>query len=137
VAEFSGSANIARDVSHYAGMIRGQGRDNRSGSATRGEIAYKLSPEPGGATLVNVTVGYTLTGMLAQFSRSGLIQDVANRLTAAFAQNLEARLAVGEGRPPSAPAPAAELDAASLVWSVLKERVRSLVRALLGRKTRG
>ncbi len=137
VAEFSGSADIARDVSHYAGMIRGQGRDNRSGSATRGEIAYKLSPEPGGATRVNVTVGYTLTGMFAQFSRSGLIQDVANRLTAAFAQNLEARLAAGEGRPPSAPAPAAELDAASLVWSVLKERVRSLVRALLGRKTRG
>jgi aerobic carbon-monoxide dehydrogenase small subunit len=137
-AEFAGFAEIERDVSHYAGMIRGQGKDNRSGSATRGEIAYKLSPEAGGsATRVDVTVGYTLTGMLAQFSRSGLIQDVANRLTVAFAQNLGARLAAGEGGAQIAPAPASELDAASLVWSVLKERVRTLVRRLLGRKPGG
>jgi carbon-monoxide dehydrogenase small subunit len=133
-AEFSGSADIERDVAHYAGMIRGQGRDSRSGSATRGEIAYRLSPEDGGAaTRVDVTVGYTLTGMLAQFGRSGLIHDVANRLTAAFARNLEARLGAGEGDRQAPPAPAAALDAGSLILSVLAGRVRSFLGRLLGR----
>jgi carbon-monoxide dehydrogenase small subunit len=134
VAEFSGSADIARDVSHYAGMIRGQGRDTRSGSSTRGEIAYQLSPEANGtATRVDVTVGYTLSGMLAQFSRSGLIQDVAKRLTQAFATNLEARLGASQGRGQTPPAPAAELNAGSLVLSVIGERLRRLLHRLVGR----
>jgi carbon-monoxide dehydrogenase small subunit len=33
-----------------------------------------------------------LTGALAQFSRSGLIRDVADQLTRIFAENLEASL---------------------------------------------
>jgi aerobic carbon-monoxide dehydrogenase small subunit len=131
VAEFAGIAEIDRDVSHYAGMIRGQGKDNRSGSATRGEIAYQLSPEGDSSTRVDVTVGYTLTGMLAQFSRSGLIHDVASRLTMAFAQNLEARLG-GTGSA-SQPAPAAELNAGSLVLSAMRDRLRRVVRRLFGR----
>jgi aerobic carbon-monoxide dehydrogenase small subunit len=133
-AEFAGFAEIERDVSHYAGMIRGQGKDNRSGSATRGEIAYKLSPEAGGsATRVDVTVGYTLTGMLAQFSRSGLIHDVANRLTAAFATNLEARLSNG-GIDKSPPVSAAELNLASLVMSVVRDRIGRFLRRMLGQR---
>jgi carbon-monoxide dehydrogenase small subunit len=132
VAEFSGSAEIERDVAHYAGMIRGRGQDIRSGSATRGEIAYKLSPEDGGSvTRVDVTVGYTLTGMLAQFGRSGLIRDIASRLTEAFAKNLEARLGAGEGQAVSAPA--AELNAGSLVYSAIRDRLRRFLRGLLGR----
>jgi carbon-monoxide dehydrogenase small subunit len=134
VAEFAGAAEIERDVSHYAGMIRGQGKDTRSGSATRGEIAYRLSPEAGGsATRVDVTVGYTLTGMLAQFSRSGLIHDVANRLTAAFAKNLEARLGGDGGAEQAAPTPAAELNVGSLVVSLIGERLRRFLRRLSGR----
>ena len=133
VAEFSGTAEIERDVSHYAGMIRGRGRDARSGSATRGEIAYRLTPiDDGSGTRIDVSVGYTLTGALAQFSRTGLIQDVANRLTATFAKNLEARL--GGGPADQAPPPAAaELNAGSLLLSVIAGRVRALVRRLLGR----
>ena len=133
VAEFRGAADIGRDVAHYSGMIRGRGQDSRSGSVTRGEIAYKLSPEDGGnATRVDVTVGYTLTGMLAQFSRSGLIHDVANRMTEAFAKNLEARLGGGEGQAPE-PAPAAELNAGSLILSIFRGRLRLLIRRLFGR----
>ena len=74
--------------------------------------------------------------MLAQFSRSGLIQDVANRLTAAFAQNLEGSTCGRRGPSAVRAGSGGRVDAASLVWSVLKERARSLVRALLGRKTR-
>jgi carbon-monoxide dehydrogenase small subunit len=131
VAEFSGAAEIKRDVSHYAGLIRGQGRDAKSGSATRGEIAYRLSPVDDGArTRVDITVGYTLTGALAQISRSGLVKDVADRLTEAFAQNLEARLS---GAPAEGAAKPADLNAGALMRSVIAARLRAFVRKLLGR----
>ena len=96
-AEFSGVAQITRDEAAHRGAIVGSGRDARSNSATRGIVAYSVKPDEGGAgSRVDVDVGYTLTGMLAQFGRSGLVQDIASRLTAAFAQNLEARLSAGD-----------------------------------------
>jgi carbon-monoxide dehydrogenase small subunit len=132
-AEFSGVAQITRDEAAHRGAIVGSGRDTRSNSATRGIVAYSVKPNEGGAgTRVDVDVGYTLTGMLAQFGRSGLVQDIASRLTAAFARNLEARLSAGDdaGRsPPSAP----ELNAGSLITTVLLGRVKDFIRGIFGR----
>jgi carbon-monoxide dehydrogenase small subunit len=135
-AEFQGVADVMRDDATRSGTIIGSGRDARSNSATRGAIRYALRPgDNPGETRVDVDVGYTLTGMLAQFSRSGLVQDVANRLTAAFVQNLEARLAgaaAGEGgaRPP---APVQELNALSLIAGIVTERVKRLLAKVLRR----
>jgi carbon-monoxide dehydrogenase small subunit len=80
-------------------------------------------------------VGFTLTGPLAQFSRSSLVQDIAQRMTAAFAQNLQARLdAQRAGRPDSAlSAQVAELNAGSLFLSVVWNRVTAFFRRLVGR----
>lgn len=118
-AEFKGVAAVARDEANRSGRIQGQGSDARSRSATRGEVTYRLAAEGTERTRVEVSVGYTLTGLLAQFGRSGLVEDVARRLTAAFAENVGARLGDGPR------APVKELSAASLVWSVLWGRVRS------------
>jgi aerobic carbon-monoxide dehydrogenase small subunit len=132
-AEFSGVAQITRDEAAHRGAIVGSGRDTRSNSATRGIVAYSVKLDEGGAgARVDVDVGYTLTGMLAQFGRSGLVQDIASRLTAAFARNLEARLSAGDdaGRsPPSAP----ELNAGSLITTVLLGRVKDFIRRIFGR----
>ena len=133
VAEFEGSADVARDPTNFSGTIHGSARDMRSSSATRGEIRYVLHEEKGGAaTRVDLDVGFTLTGPLAQFSRSGIVQDIAKRMTAAFAQNLETRLNTGESGAPAAHAPA-ELNAGSLFFSVVWDRVRKFFRALGGR----
>jgi carbon-monoxide dehydrogenase small subunit len=132
-AEFHGAADISRDHANWAGTILGSGRDARSDSATRGRITYRLSPaDDPAATRVDVTVAYALTGAFAQFSRSGLIQDIAGRMTQAFVRNLEARLAGDEAARP----PAAELNAGSLVFSVLSDRVKTWFRRLFGRTTR-
>jgi carbon-monoxide dehydrogenase small subunit len=132
-AEFSGVARITRDEAAHRGAIVGSGRDARSNSATRGVVAYSVKPDESGVgTSVDVDVGYTLTGMLAQFGRSGLVQDIAGRLTEAFAKNLGARLSAGvdAGRsPPSAP----ELNVASLITTVLLSRVKDLIRRIFGR----
>ena len=73
-----------------------------------------------------MTIGYRLTGMLAQFGRAGLVQDLAARLTAAFAQNVEARLS---GRTQSTP-PAA-LSFGALIGPIIAERARRLWASLL------
>jgi carbon-monoxide dehydrogenase small subunit len=128
-AEFQGAAEISRDPSTWSGTIIGSGRDSRSDSATRGRIAYRLSPaDDPQSTRVDVTVGYALTGAFAQFSRAGLIQDIANRMTQTFVQNLEARLAGRETAPQ-----AAELNAGALFFSALGGRVKAWFRRLFGR----
>jgi carbon-monoxide dehydrogenase small subunit len=128
-AQFHGQADIARDASAWSGTIIGSGRDTRSDSATRGRITYRLTPaDDPSSTRVDVTVAYALTGAFAQFSRSGLIQDIANRMTQTFVQNLEARLS---GR--AAPAQAAELNAGALFFSALAGRLKAWFRSLFGR----
>jgi carbon-monoxide dehydrogenase small subunit len=137
-AEFQGVADVSRDEATKTGTINGAGKDKRSNSATRGLIGYSVKPgDRPGETRVDVSIGYTLTGVLAQFGRSGLVQDVAGRLIAAFVQNLEAKLAhqagggaSGEAGPPVV----TELDAGSLVSSVVIGRIKRFFAALFGRR---
>ncbi|ASQ06315.1 xanthine dehydrogenase family Fe-S subunit [Sinorhizobium meliloti] len=135
-AEFHGVADIARDETSRTGTIEGAGKDKRSNSATRGRIAYaiKEGDEPG-ETRVDVTIGFTLTGMLAQFSRSGLVQDVANRLISVFVQNLEARLRHrAQGSAPERAPVTAEFDAGSLVSAVILGQIKGFFAKLFGRR---
>ena len=115
-AEFHGVAEIDRDAATHSGKIQGSGRDQRSSSATRGVIRYRLVPQPGGSTKVDLDVGYRLTGPLAQFSRSDLVHDIASRIIEAFAQNVEARLS---GKATGTGTRSAELNAGGLFFSVL------------------
>jgi carbon-monoxide dehydrogenase small subunit len=134
-AEFSGVAQITRNEAAHRGAVVGSGRDRRSNSATRGVVAYSVKPDEAGAgSRVDVDVGFTLTGMLAQFGRSGLVQDIASRLTAAFARNLEARLSSGGDDGGGEPPPLVrELNAGSLITAVLLGKVRRFFRRFLGR----
>jgi len=134
-AEFTGVAQINRDEAARRGAIVSSGRDTHSNSATRGIVAYSVKPDERSAgSRVDVDVGYTLTGVLAQFGRSSLIQDIASRLSAAFARNLEARLSAGGdggGAPP--PPLIRELDAGSLITAALLGRVRRFFARVFGR----
>jgi carbon-monoxide dehydrogenase small subunit len=133
-AEFRGQAEIERDESSYSGKITGAGNAIRSNSATRGVIGYRLLPaRDGKSTEVAVTIGYTLTGMLAQFGRPGIVQDVAARLTVAFAQNLEARL--GGKATADLSSGGGGLDAGSLIFSVVAGRLKKLFTRLFGSRS--
>ena len=129
-ANFLGAARVERDPAAMSGRIVGVGRDQRSGSTTQGEIRYRLLPiEQGVATSVELSIGYSLTGLLAQIGRSGLVRDLAARLVADFASNLDRRLSGGASR---APAAAVELNGISLVFGLLRERAAKFVRRLTG-----
>jgi carbon-monoxide dehydrogenase small subunit len=118
-AGFSGSAVIERDDRALRGIIRGAGSDKGTGSRTKGEIVYRLIPEAEGQlTRVSVTVEYSLQGALAQFSRSGLVQELGRRLVSDFAAKLNARLA-GAQTAPSAP-----FNAGRFLWSFLVDWLR-------------
>lgn len=130
VAEFEGGADVTRDADNYSGVIRGHAQDARSRSATRGEIRYQLHEvESGTATRVDVEIRFTLTGPLAQFSRSSLVRDIARRMTEAFSRNLQARLGGNGG---AAVTPSSELNAGSLFASALWQRVKAFLRRLAG-----
>lgn len=119
-ASFEGAARVERDPATLSGRIVGIGTDQRSHSATQGEIRYRLIPLDGGAaTSVDLSIGYTLTGMLAQVGRPGLVRDLARRLVAEFAGNLDRHMS---GAPSGQAAPA-ELSFWSLASDVLRARL--------------
>jgi carbon-monoxide dehydrogenase small subunit len=131
-ANFRGAARIERDPGNLSGRIVGMGSDQRSRSSTQGEIRYQLVPtEQGAATRVELSIGYTLRGMLAQIAREGLVRNLASRLTADFARNLERQLS---GVYPDQPAQRAQsLNAFSLLIGLLRERLRGALQRVLGR----
>lgn len=132
-AAFVGEADLERDDDNFRGILRGSGRDGRSGSRAKGEVIYQLAEsEDGAATVVDVAVDYSLAGSLAQFSRVGIVNDLAERLTAQFARNLEDRLAEKSAAGKDSaetpdtirePEPAAELHAGRLLLSVIWSRI--------------
>ncbi|MFB6450173.1 xanthine dehydrogenase family Fe-S subunit [Bradyrhizobium tunisiense] len=126
-AAFEGAARVERDPATLTGRIVGIGTDQRSHSATQGEIRYRLLPLDGGAaTRVELSIGYTLTGLLAQVGRPGLVRDLARRLVAEFANNLDRHMS----GVPSGTATPAELSG----WSIVSDVLRARIARLFGRR---
>jgi aerobic carbon-monoxide dehydrogenase small subunit len=131
-ASFRGVARIERDLANLSGRIVGTGSDQRTRSSTQGEIRYQLIPiEQGAATRVELSIGYSLRGMLAQIAREGLVRDLAAQLTADFARNLDRRLS-GIRQDGSAEGPQ-DLNGVSLLINLLRARARKAIRRVLGR----
>ncbi|MCS0504204.1 xanthine dehydrogenase family Fe-S subunit [Ancylobacter mangrovi] len=115
-AAFGGTGVIAADPANWSGTIDGRGVDSRSATRVQARLNYALTEtEAGAATRVRVEVAYVLQGPLAQMSRGAIARDLAARMTASFAANLNAAIK-GE----AAPAEAAPLDAGSLLLAMVK-----------------
>ena len=131
-AAFAGEGTLSMDEATHTGVIHGQGTDPKNNSRAKADVTFAVLEE-GSGTRIDLTVDFTLTGVLAQFSRGALVQEIANRLTAEFARNLEAKLAatapaeeVVDGVTEAPPAPAKELNAGNLLWVMLKDWLRGL-----------
>ncbi len=129
VSAFAGTIEVERDDANFSGVVRGAGRDSKSGSNARAMIRYGLKPVDEATTQVDISVKFLLVGALAQFGRSGLVKDVADHLTTLFAHNLEASLsgkAVPEGE-------GATLNAAAIARAALWNRIRATFGKLVGK----
>jgi carbon-monoxide dehydrogenase small subunit len=132
-ASFAGEGAIDSFPAEYRQVITGKGADRKSGSNASGKVDYRLhqlaGPTGEGGTRVEVEISYSLTGPLAQFSRSNLVRDLVSRVGESFAQNLDARLSAPEGAEIT-PAP---LGGASLLLRVAADRLRAAASRLIGR----
>ena len=120
-ANFTGRARITRDEHSRSGMIIGSGNDIGGGSRAAGEVEYAVREAGSGQTSVELTICALVAGPLAQFGRSGIIDDLVSKMTERFSANLEARL--------SGLAPTSDqntLEAGSLFWSLLLGRLKRL-----------
>lgn len=127
-AAFTGTANLTWDDARRVGSIEGAGRDRLTSTRAKGRVEYRLREEhEGAATRVDVEVGFALAGPLAQFGRGGIANDLATRLTAQFAANLQARFDEASGASPNRADLAADskLDGGRLVFSVLWNRIKA------------
>lgn len=106
-ARFAGLGTLVLDAATRTGRLRGQGRDGANGA--EGEVEWRLTPS-GTGTMLDVELGWRLTGPLAQFSRPALLRGVVAAMAGDFARNLE-RAARGE-----APAARPGLWSLFLAW---------------------
>lgn len=128
--DFEGEATVHRDDSSRTGTVTGKGADRRGGSRGTMSITYKVSEEDGGSS-VAVVADIVLAGPAAQFGRTGLVEEIARRLSAEFAECLEARL---EATPASASSiQAGEVKGMRLVFGAFLSWVSKAVRRLFGR----
>jgi carbon-monoxide dehydrogenase small subunit len=121
VSALHGILEVERNDETFRGVVRGAGRDAKSPSSARAIIIYDVHQLQAGASQVDVSVKFLLSGALAQFSRSGLFKDVADHLTQIFARNLEARLSGA----PAANISTKELDAGAAARAAIWARIRA------------
>ena len=124
-AAFAGSARLERDDETRSAVLRGAGVDSLSQSRATGDVHYRLEPASPGATTVHVALIYTLQGPLAQFSRSGLVQDFVRRMVVDFGANVNARLQhEADDMPP--PPQQSSINPVSIMFSVIWRRFMRL-----------
>jgi carbon monoxide dehydrogenase subunit G len=122
------------DEASHTAVMRANGTDKRGQGGAKAQITSVVTEGEGGATKVDVSTDFTITGRLARFGRGGMIQDVSNRLLREFADCLRASLepapapAAGE---PAAPAPASPpaakpVSGLRLFFGALWDRLRRL-----------
>jgi uncharacterized protein len=139
-AVFLGTGQVSFDEERYTVRFEGTAADRRTSSRVKGGAEFALSACDGGSS-IEVNVDYALSGTLAQFSRAGIVRELAALLTEQFASNLSQRLqpqlaphiqmpsAQTDDRTP-APISSAPLSAGFLLRKMLKARWVRLVERL-------
>ncbi len=123
-ASFEGKATIAPDAANRSATIEGRGVDKKGGSRGQVKVDYSVvGTETGSKVAVDADVH--LSGPVAQFGRTGLINEMSKRLIGEFVSCLEHKLEA-----PTAEAAeeisAGEVKGLSLFWSSLMAWLKRL-----------
>jgi carbon monoxide dehydrogenase subunit G len=121
-SSFEGKATITPDPAAMSAVIEGRGVDKTGGSRGQVKVRYQIEPE-GGGSRVGVDADVTLSGPVAQFGRTGLVNEMSKRLIGEFVQCLEGKLAA-ESAAEASKVTAGEVRGISLffasLWSWIK-----------------
>ena len=119
-AVFHGNAAIERSDADRSGQLRGTGSEKSGATTAKGVLAYTIR-EAGSGCEVDLSIKYQIQGRLAQFTRSGIVVDLVERLTGEFARNLSAAMAGEQMTPAGQP-----LQVGGMFFAVLWARIRKL-----------
>jgi carbon monoxide dehydrogenase subunit G len=148
---YNGTAKIAsKDDASRTATLQAEGRETTGPGSARATATMTVAESEGGST-VRIATDYTVAGRVAQFGR-GVMEDVSRRLIGQMADCIKAQLETPAGSqgampgapqasdamssaPPgeqparavtTAPAPAKPVNALSLFFAVLWDRLRRL-----------
>ena len=130
-AGFEGEASVTSDAEALTGRIAGKGIDKRGGSRGQVKVDYAITPAEGGSQVV-VDADITISGAAAQFGRTGLINQMSQRLIMDFVACLEAKLEASDLEA-AAGIEAADVKGVSLLASTVGSNLSSGVKKLFGR----
>jgi carbon monoxide dehydrogenase subunit G len=127
---FRGRVAVETDFAAHTGSLRGRGAADMRAARIEVRIAYALRDDPAasGATLVKLTSDAELSGVLADFARTGGV-PFANALMQDFSKRVAEEFAT-DAPPQVAPAQSVPLAAHGLIWQVIKAKLLHLVRWL-------
>ena len=129
-ASFDGHATLDKDDANRLATLAGTGRDRLSQSQANGRVSYRIEATSPQSTRVHINMEYTLQGPLAQFSRSGMVQEFVRRLIQDFAKNVSHVLA----HPESAETmPSKDISPIAVIWGIWMDKLRRLMG--IGRKS--
>lgn len=138
-AKLEGEGRLTRDDATRSGTIEGKGIDRRGGSRVSATMSYRVVEQAAGA-MVDIAADVILAGPLSQIGRTGLIEDVATRLTEEFSVALgqhlaaspKAELAATEAAAAVPPPKPTQFDAGSALRQSLWKRLRAFFGKLFG-----
>ncbi len=111
-AAYSGKLKMDEiDDGAHSATMQAAGTDKRGQGGAKATIVSSVAPAGDGATKVDVSTDYHITGRLARFGRGGMIEEISNRLLGDFSKNLQEMLVAEDDAP--AESPAAETPAES------------------------
>lgn len=125
-SSFEGKATITPDAGARSAMIEGKGVDRAGGSRGQVKVTYQIVAE-GEGSKVGVEADVTLSGPVAQFGRTGLINEMSRRLIGEFVTCLEAKLAADTATEAAA-IKSGEVKGISLFFASLWSWIKTLFR---------
>lgn len=130
-AGFEGEAKVASNPEDLTGRIEGKGADKQGGSRGQVKVNYAIADsETGSKVTVEATI--TISGAAAQFGRTGLVNQMSQRLISEFVECLEAKLGA-ESATEAEQVEAGKVKGASLLFSSLGSSIAGGVKKLFRR----
>jgi carbon monoxide dehydrogenase subunit G len=123
-ASFEGKATIEPDEANRTATIDGKGVDKKGGSRGQVKVVYAIADDAEGSK-VSVDADVTLSGPVAQFGRTGLINEMSKRLIGDFVSCLEGKLEATSEEEASS-IEASEVRGISLFFSALWTWIKRL-----------
>lgn len=91
-SSFEGKATVTYDHDAFSISIDGKGVDRSGGSQGRVNVSVGLVSADEGHTSVTIEAKVMLAGPIAQFGRTGLVNEVSKRLIDEFSECIHAKL---------------------------------------------